>query len=186
MKPKVQALGGPVARERRDGEVDKLEKQFATQLDRLRDKLNKEQRDLEQAKAEQSARKTQQYIGIGETVLGWVLGRSSTRGLSSAANKWRQASRAGEEVVASEQDVAELQKDITELEQQLKEQTDQITMKWANLMDDLTSEELSPRRTDIDVQMVALAWLPSWQIRYNDGAMARTATVAAYQLPAVG
>jgi hypothetical protein len=34
--------------------------------------------------------------------------------------------------------------------------------------------------------MVTLGWLPSWLVRFEDGATIRTATIAAYQLPAVG
>jgi hypothetical protein len=174
------------AREQRDQEVDKLKRQYEVQLDRLRDKQQNEEQELVEAKAEHAARQQQEVIGIGETVLSWVLGGRSMRGLSSAASKRRMTARAGQEVAQTEQAIAELKEQIGELEQQLKEQSDDITMKWAHLLDDLVTEELAPRRTDVDVQMVALAWLPSWQIRYSDGEIRRTEVVAAYQLPEAG
>jgi len=58
-----------------------------------------------------------------------------------------------------------------------------ITHKWADLLDELATEELHPRRTDVDVRLVALAWLPSWLITYNDGIRTKTATIAAYLPP---
>jgi hypothetical protein len=174
------------AREQRDQEVDKLKRQYEVQLDRLRDKKQEEEQELVEEKAEHAARQQQEVIGIGETVLSWVLGGRSMRGLSSAAGKRRMTARAGQEVAQTEQAIAELKEQIGELEQQLKEQSDDITMKWAHLLDDLVTEELAPRRTDVDVQMVALTWLPSWQIRYSDGEIRRTEVVAAYQLPEAG
>jgi hypothetical protein len=174
------------ARERRDAEVDKLKQQFTAQLDKLNAKVRKEEQSLEQAKADHAARKQQEVIGIGETVLSWVLGGRSMRGLSTAASKRRMTARVGMAVEETEKEITELKQQMGELESQLKERTEEITVKWANLLDDLSSEEITPRRSDVDVQMVTLAWLPSWLIRYEDGATSRTATVAAYQMPAVG
>ena len=82
--------------------------------------------------------------------------------------------------------IADLKQEIANLEQQLKEQSEEITLKWDSLLDDLSETELAPRRTDIDVKLVALAWLPSWVIQYHDGQRVRSDTIAAYQLPAVG
>lgn len=174
------------ARERRDEDVDKLEKQYATQIARLQDKLTKEERELADQEAEYSARKQQEVIGIGETVLGFFLGRSSSRALSTAANRRRQTSEVGRDVEESKQQIEEFKQQLANLEQEVKAQTDEITLKWANILDDLTTEELAPKRTDVDVQMVTLAWLPSWLISYNAGLRPRTATIAAYPLPTTG
>ena len=78
---------------------------------------------------------------------------------------------------------AAAEEDIVELEAELEEAAKEITRKWADLLDDLTTEELHPRRTDVDVRLVALAWLPSWLITYNDGVRSREATIAAYLAP---
>ena len=174
------------AREQRDAEVDKLEDRYADQIDRLQDKLRKEERDLAAEEAEHSARKQQEVVSIGESVLSWVLGRRSTRALSTAANRRRMTSRAGQEVAESREEIEDLKRELGELEQELKAQSESITLKWAQLMDELSHQEISPRRTDVDVRTVALAWLPSWIIRYTDGGRNYTDTIAAYQLPAVG
>ena len=174
------------ARERRDQEVDKIKKQFSTQLERLNTRLRKGEQQLATAQAEHAARKQQEAIGIGETVLGWVLGGRSMRGLSTAASKRRMTARAGQQVEQTTKELEELKSAVAALEAQMQESIEEITMKWARLIDDLVVDELTPRRTDVDVQMAALGWLPSWLIRYDDRGMVRTATVAAYQMPAVG
>ncbi len=168
------------AREQRDAEVEKARKQLANQLDKLQVRLRKEEQEYEAAKADHAARKQQEVIGIGETVLSWVLGGRSMRGLSTAASKRRMTARAGQEVEQAERELAEVKTDIAAIEAQIKEQTEAITLKWANLLDDLTSDEISPRRADVDVQLIALAWLPSWLIRYDDGITTRTSRVSAY------
>jgi len=171
------------AREQRDSEVDKLEKQFATAIERLQNKLRKEERELSDKEAEHSARKQQELVGIGETVLGFLMGRRTMRGLSTAASQRRMTAGVGRDVEESKAEIAEMQQEIAQLEQTIKAQSDAITLKWANLLDELTLEDIAPRRTDIDVQMVALVWLPAWLITYNDGLRTRTVTIAAYQLP---
>lgn len=79
--------------------------------------------------------------------------------------------------------IADLKEDIEELEEELQEATDQITMKWANLLDDTSVEQIKPRRTDVTIALVTLAWLPSWSIVYQSGRRRRTAIIAAYRLP---
>ncbi len=174
------------ARERRDLEVDKLEAKFDKRIDRLQEKLRKEERDLAADEAEHAARRQQEYVGLGESVLGWVLGRRSTRTLSTAANRRRMTARAGQNVEKTRAQIKELEAEIAELDADLKEQAEEITIKWAALLDEIDTAEITPRRTDVKVELVLLAWLPSWLIRYDDGTRTRVETIAAYQLPAVG
>ena len=174
------------ARERRDIEVDKLEEQVDRRIDRLQDKLRKEERELAADEAEHAARKQQEYVGIGESVLGWVLGRRSTRTLSSAASRRRMTVKAGQEVEETRAQIEDLKREIAGLEADLKEQAEEITLKWAGILDEIGTEELTPRRADVTVDTVLLAWLPSWLVRYSDGMRNRIETIAAYELPAVG
>jgi HAMP domain-containing protein len=171
------------ARENRDAEVDKLEKKYDTRIARLESKLRKQKRALDADQEDYQARKREEMIGLGESVLGFFIGRRSTRTLSKAATRRRMTSRAKLEIEETQDEITELQEEITELEGELKEMADEITRKWADLLDDLSTEELAPRRTDINVRLVTLAWLPSWLISYTDGRRGQTATIAAYPLP---
>ncbi|MCG3211629.1 MAG: hypothetical protein FOGNACKC_05275 [Anaerolineae bacterium] len=172
------------AREARDAEVDKLERTYEPKIKRLEDKLRKEERELAEGEAEYSARQQEQWVGIGESVLGFFMGRRSTRAVSSAMSKRRMANRAYEDIEESKAAIAEMQKDIAELETELKEASEEITSKWENALENLTTEEITPRRTDVNVRLVALAWVPSWLITINDGHRSRTDAVPAYSVPA--
>ena len=169
------------ARERRDAEVDKLEQKYETRIDRLQDKLRREERELTEDEADYSARKQEEMVGIGESVLGFFMGRRSTRLLSRASTKRRMTAKAKLDIEESKEVIADLQGDIAELEAELKETADEIATRWSEALDDLDTDEIAPRRTDVDVELSALAWLPSWLITYDDGR--RDITIPAYPQP---
>ena len=112
----------------------------------------------------------------------WRSRRSTTRTVSTIARKQRLSDKAKLRIEKTRQEIVELEEEIAALEEELGAAAQEITRKWADLLDDLTTEELHPRRTDVDVRLVALAWLPSWQVSYHDEVRTRTATVAAYAL----
>ncbi|MBN1888821.1 MAG: DUF87 domain-containing protein [Thermoflexales bacterium] len=177
------------ARERRDAEVDALERKHAASIKKLEAKLRKHERNLFAIEAEHRARKQESTIVLGESVLNFFVGRRShTRAISVIARKQRLAGQAEIEVEETEQEIADLEKEIRTLQSELQETTEEITHKWDAALDDLTTQEFLPKRADVDVRLTALAWLPSWLIRYRlraGGAQARshTASVAAYPLP---
>lgn len=171
------------ARENRDKEVDQLEEQYQKQIERLMDKIRREERELAEDEVEYEARKREELIGIGESVLGFFVGRRSTRALSRAASRRRMTGKARLDIEESQEEITELKEEIQKLEIELQEEAEEITRKWADLLDEVSTEELTPRRTDVNVRLVALAWLPSWLISYRDGEQVQTATLAAYALP---
>ena len=168
------------ARERRDEEVDKLQSKFEKQLDRLESKLTKEERELDEDQSELSSRRHQEWISIGETVLGAVLGRRR-RSLSRISSNRRMTQRAHMDIEESIEVIAELKEDIAETKEELEEQAQEITLKWAKLMDEISTEEIKPRRTDVDIELVALAWKPVWSIHYTDGRRANSIAMPAYR-----
>jgi hypothetical protein len=169
-----------VARERRDAEVDALEEKYEARIDKLKDKLRKKEHDLAADEADHQARKQEELIGAGETVLGMFMGRRSSRSLSRAATKRRMTRKSKLEIEETKDEIADIQADIAELEAELEEAADEITQRWDNALDELTTDELQPRRTDVDVQLVALAWLPHWLVSYDEGGRSRTTTLPAY------
>lgn len=173
------------AREKRDADVDKLTDKFEREVDKLQERLSKEERALASDKAKWENRRLEEWTSAGESVLGYFLGRSSRRALSSAMSKRRMTSQAQMAIQESEAAIEKLKGDIAKLDAELKEQTDQITVHYAELMDELATEEIKPRRTDVNVQMVALAWAPYWHIRFDDGLRERDGSVPAYRLATV-
>ncbi len=171
------------ARERRDAEVDALKVKSDREIERIQDRLKREERDLASDQATYDARKREEAIGIGESVLGFFMGRRSTTSLSKAATKRRMTTKAKLDIEESQDTILDLKEEVADLEAQFKDATDDITRKWADLLDNLETDQIKPRRTDVDIHMAALAWLPAWLITYTDGNFPRTASIAAYPLP---
>ena len=169
------------ARERRDAEVDKLEQKYQTRIERLQDKLRREKRELAEDEADYDARKRDEMVGIGESVLGFFMGRRSSRLLSRASSKRRMTTKAKLDIEESKEVIADLQEEIAELEAELKEAADEIAARWSDSLDNLDTDEITPRRTDVDVDLSALAWLPFWLITYDDGR--RDIAIPAYPQP---
>lgn len=169
------------AREQRDREVDALEKKYATQLDRIAEKIRKEERELAQDEAEHQNRKASELIGLGETVLGFFLGRKSTRGISSAMSRRRMTANAKADVEESVETIDELKRQQEEIEAVLKEQAAEITAQWEHPESALTTEELSPRRSDVVIQIVTTGWLPFWQVTLDTAAGGGTLFLPAYE-----
>ena len=171
-----------LAREQRDAAVDKLKAKYETQLDRIQEKQAREQQDLAEAKATYKGRETEEVLSGIETVAGMfgLFGRRK-KSLSSAATKRRLTSAAHADIAASEADIARLQAQVEDVKSQMEQDANTLTEQWTTAAADIQKTKITPKKTDIDVQMVALAWAPNWEITYEDArGRARTDVVPAY------
>lgn len=150
------------AREGRDAEIDKLRAKLETTLDRLELKLEREQRELAEDRADHDARKREELLSAGETLVGLlgIFGRRKTTGLSTAARKRRMTSRAREDIDESVAEISSLEKDIAELKGQLAAEAEAVSARWENVLQETVTFAIKPRRTDVRVELVALAWAP--------------------------
>jgi hypothetical protein len=168
------------ARERRDAEVDKLRTKAEKEIQRVAEKIAREQQELAQDQAKAQAKQTEQWVNIAESALNFFTGRSTRRAVSSATSKFNQAQQAALGVEESKQAIARLQEEQQKLSEQLRADIAAITERWNQVAAALTTEQLKPRRTDVDVRATALAWAPVWQVRYDDGRGERVTSVPAY------
>jgi hypothetical protein len=168
------------ARERRDSEVDKIEEKFAKKLDRLETKQRKLERDLIADEAEYKARKREEMVGVGETVLSFFMGRRRTSAATTIARRRRMTSKVKLDIEETKEEIAELKEDAVKLDEELNEEVKEITSRWDKASDELVIEEIKPRRTDIKVHLIALAWAPHWMVTYAEGNLYGTTTIPAY------
>ncbi len=158
-----------LAREKRDEEVAKLRKAFERQLDRLEDRLAREQLELTEDQAKYQARKQEELISAGETVVGLlgILGSRRRTGLSKAATKRRLTAQAKADIEESEAEIARLKEETEALQRSFEEEATAIGDKWTAMLEEVETTAVRPRRQDVNVQIVALAWAPYWEIGYT-------------------
>lgn len=169
------------AREERDEEVDKLTRKYEKRLLKLRNKLERAEVSLAKKETKAGARKREIAVSVGESVLGMFMGRRSTRAASTAFGKYRQTKVAEMEVKEAEEKVESIQEEITYLEQELKDETNAITAHWDEALEKIEEIPIKPKKQDIQVDMVALAWIPYWQFTYRHNQRTYTEVVPAYQ-----
>lgn len=159
------------ARETRDREIDALQKQYDRRLDALAKKLRKLERDLVADEAEYKARQREEAVGVGETVLSFFLGRRRTSAATSIARRRRMTSKVKLDIEETEENISELKEDIQELERELKTAVNEITEKWDYGDNDENYVELKPRRKDVNLHEIALAWAPFWHVSCKRGGL---------------
>lgn len=139
-------------------------------LDRLEKKLVKEQRELEEDKADYSARKRDELLSAGETLVGMlgIFGKRKRTGLSAASRKRRMTSRAKEDIQESVAEIAALEEEMAELKDKLAGDAEDVTARWEDLVDEITTFAVKPRRTDVRTDIVAVAWAPFWETNTGD------------------
>lgn len=175
-----------VAREQRDAAVDKLRAKYQVQLDRLADKLDRQRRELAESEGQLKGRIGEEVLSGLATVAGalGVLGRrsSSLRGLTSVATRRRITAQAQANVAAAKAEIAQLQAQIEQLKNDMEQDIKQVTDQWTAATETIEQIKVRPKKTDIDVQKVALAWAPTWEVTYEDArGRNRTETVPAYR-----
>ncbi len=75
--------------------------------------------------------------------------------------------KAKADIQESKDEIARFQEDMEEVQQTIAEEAERITEDWADTLDHVETYLVKPRRADIDVDLVALAWLPYWEIGYE-------------------
>jgi hypothetical protein len=173
------------AREQRDAAVDKLRDKYQVQLERLQDKVAREQQDLAENEGQLKGRIGEEVLSGLATVAGalGVFGRrrTSLSGLTTAASKRRITAQAQANIAESKADIARLQAQMEQLKGEMEEDTNQVTQQWTAATEAVQQVKAAPRKTDIDVQLVALAWAPTWEVTYDDArGRSRTESVPAY------
>lgn len=155
------------AREKRDAAVDKLRKNYQTKLDRLAKRLDREKVELAEDQADYAARKQEEMVSGAETLLGvfGIFGRRKS--VSTAMTKRRMTTKAKLDVEESEEEIKRLQQEIADLQAELKKEAEDIAEQWDAMLDDIDTYKVKPRRTDVDVMMTSVAWLPYWEIIYE-------------------
>ncbi|HUQ71143.1 MAG TPA: ATP-binding protein, partial [Planctomycetaceae bacterium] len=152
-------------KEQRDLQIEKLRAKYAPKLATVQEKIRKAEQKLEKEKAQASSSTVSAAIQFGTSVLGAMFGRklASTTNLTRAATSARSAGRALEQ----RQDVGQANENIETLKQQLIDLNEAFETETAKLQDGTAADGLvfdevliKPKKTDITVTKVVLAWTP--------------------------
>jgi hypothetical protein len=171
-----------VAREQRDAEVDKLEAKYQPKLAALQEKLRREETELKKDQTVYDSRKQQEMLSAGGSLLSLFGGRKKqlTSALGSASQRRQMTERAKQEVVESQETIAQLNQQIAEVQADLEAISRESMARWDQAQHETEEYLVRPRKTDVNVQHLAVAWTPQWLVTITDaGGQARSETVSA-------
>jgi hypothetical protein len=156
------------AREERDQRVEKLRQKYSPKTAALQERIRRAQQAVDREAAQASQQKLQTAISFGATLLGAFMGRktlsasnigratTAMRGVSRSMKESQDVARAGETVEALQQQLADLEAQFQAESQALETSVDPMAEKFETIT-------VKPKKTNISITLVALAWLPHWQ-----------------------
>ncbi len=149
-------------REHRDREVARLRARHAAKLQSLDNRLRSASQRVEREKSQYSQRKLDTVISIGTSVLGAIFG-----GRSAATTRAGSAARSAGRVFSERGDVARAGESLESLTAERDELLKHIEQEAAELTADLDPASIAlerlrvaPRKSDIAVGRIAIAWEP--------------------------
>jgi hypothetical protein len=170
-----------LAREKRDEELDEINDRYEAKLEKLDERLRRVEATIDRKDADARARSQEAWVSIGESIFGSLGGRRrSYRGLSTYMSKRRMAAQKKMEVQEAEDTLDALEAQIAELEEEGKQELEAARARWEEALQDLEEVPIKPRRTDVRVELFALAWVPHWGITLRTGEEVRTRLVPAF------
>jgi hypothetical protein len=156
------------AREERDEVVEKLRKKYAPKIAALQERLRKAEQAVTREKEQAREKGLQAAISIGATLLGAFTGRKvgSRSNIGRATTAMRGVSRSMNErgdIERAEDTVETLQARLKEMEAEFQAESEGLAARIDPLTEELETVTIRPKKADIAVQLVALAWAPHWE-----------------------
>jgi hypothetical protein len=151
------------AREERDNSAEQLRKRYAPKLATLEERKRKAAQTVEREKDQSQQQTLQTALSVGGALLGAFLGRKvvSVSTLNRAATAARAASRSRKEsadVTRAGETADAVQKQIDDLNAAFKAEVDALESKLNPTTEALEPVIVRPKKTNISVRLVALAW----------------------------
>lgn len=147
--------------EKRDQEVARMRAKYATRMQALEDKIRLAEAKLEAERNDARQKDLESAISIGATVLGAFMGRKMGSGTlgraTSAARGVNRAAKQRQDVDLAEDNLSVLNEKLAALTGEFEEEARKVQAKFAG--DAITTLSISPKKTNITVQAVGLAWV---------------------------
>ncbi len=153
------------AREERDRAVEELRRRHAGKAASLEERLRLARQRLDRERGQAAERKLETAMSIGATVFAVLAGRRrvssstlgrATRGVRGVGRSAREA----QDVERAQETVEVLARDLDTLPAELAAETKRLSHRYDPQAEPLATRSLRPRRADVVVRRLALAWAP--------------------------
>lgn len=149
------------AEEHAEREAGKLQSKYAKRVSRLREKLRDAEARAEDLEERAKAQSQSEWLSGAASVVGMFFGgRSSLRGLGSAARRRSQTQAAKRRAQRQVEKLTSLEEQIDALEDELSRELEEVTDRWLDRRDEVEQLEVGLEKNDVHVEELALFWAP--------------------------
>lgn len=154
------------AREAGDARLEAVRKKYATRLQTAQEKVRRTQSAISAQEARATQAKLDSAISIGSAVFGALFGKKklSATSVSKAGTAARSMGRAQSQsgnVARATETFEAAQQELADLETRIAEELELEAAAYDALAEQLEEVTVKPKSSDVHVQFVALAWVPS-------------------------
>ena len=154
-----------LAREQRDGAVEKLRQKYAPKIDQLNERKRRAEQAVEREAEQAKGQKLQTAISFGATLLSSFMGRKtvslSTLGRATTAVRGvGRSMKESEDVSRAQENVGAIDEQLVALDQQFKDETAKLEQSYDPQTEELGKVSLKPTKTNIAVKFMSLVWAP--------------------------
>jgi hypothetical protein len=153
-------------REDRDREVEKVKDRYASKIAALSERVRRSEQRVDREREQYESARSQAAISFGATVLGTIFGRKlgSSSTLGRATTTMRGAGRAAQQkadIGHAVDDVVTLRDQLADLEREVASELARIAAEHEAAPADLETVVIAPRKSDLAIEQIALAWVPA-------------------------
>jgi hypothetical protein len=150
--------------ERRDAALEKLRARWAPKLARAEQRVRSRGEEVERQRSQRTHEVVGTAISVGATVLGALFGRKLGSGTvgraTSAARSATRSAREHGDVARASEALAAAEAELRALDAEFQAET--AALREASGEGELAELALRPKKTDTQVERVALLWRPYW------------------------
>jgi hypothetical protein len=152
-----------MAHEQRDLQVEKLRQKYAPKFSSLNDRMRSAEQRIERERSQANRQSMDSMISVGTSLLGALFGRKlvSKTNLGQASRSVRSLGRAAQQrgdVMQAQEKLQDLQQQIADLNSELQAEVEKLNLQYRAEALELEKLEVRPRKSDVEVQPVALCW----------------------------
>jgi hypothetical protein len=153
---------------------ENVDSSYTKRLDTIKDRLLREERELDGDQAELSQRKLEEVGTLAENLISLLAGRQ--RRMTTSLTKRRMTSQAKADVQESLDSIEQYKKEIEKLDKERLETLADVEDKWQEILNKVTEIPVTPYKKDILMEIFGVAWFPYYLYQDQD----RNIELAAY------
>ena len=156
---------GDLARQKRDEQIEVLRRKHAPKVAQVQERIRRAEHDRQRQEEQARSQTWNSVVSAGTAVLGALFGRKvlSASNVGRAGSVARGVGRTLQErqdVARAEENLETLRKQLVALETEMEAEIDRLEARLDPEVEELEVLGLKPRRKDIEIRLLTLAWAP--------------------------